>query len=245
MALVKYLAVGRLAKNKEGNFVEDEHQIIASTSSDKDDPAAKVYKNHVKQIMTKGAQKLKPNKRIRLTSEPPDEYDMHITADLLENKEDQIVVFIGVTTVTFGQTQSIVKLFDEFKTQLYQTNDAATIMSAKSNGSVHKNSQTFMANLIKKYGSSKLAEVQARVEEVKTVMRDNVDKTLENVERLEDLEQKSETIENSAKQFDKMSGGLKSSMRWRYIKLTLIIALVIILVLLAIILPLALRVSGK
>jgi len=244
MALVKYLAVGRLAKGKDGNFIEDEHQIIASASHDKDDPAAKGYKNHVKQIMTKGAQKLKPNKRIRLTSEP-DEYDMHVTADLLENKEDQIIVFFAVTTVSFGQTHNIAKLFEEFKTQLYQTNDAASIMSAKSNGTVHKNCQTFMASLIKKYGSNKLAEVQARVEEVKTVMRDNVDKTLENVEKLEDLEQKSETIENSARQFDKNAGGLKSSMRWRYIKLTIIIALVIIAVLLAIILPIALRISGQ
>jgi len=58
-------------------------------------------------------------------------------------------------------------------------------------------------------------------------MRDNVDRTLENIERLEDLEDRSAQIENSAKQFEKNAAGLKSAMRWKYIKMTLIIVLLV------------------
>jgi len=76
------------------------------------------------------------------------------------------------------------------KTAFYENNESASIKLAKTNGPVNKNSQSFLNVLLKKYGANKLAEVQQRVEEVKNVMRDNVDKTLENVEKLEDLEQK-------------------------------------------------------
>jgi len=102
-----------------------------------------------------------------------------------------------------------------------------------------------LALLIKKYGANKLADVQSKVEEVKTVMKDNVNKTLENVEKLEDLESKSETIENSAKQFEKGSRGLNLSMRCRYYKMTAIIALLVIAVLLIIFVPIGLRLSGR
>jgi len=243
-SLVKFLAVGRLVKDKEGNFSEDQHQMIATLAADSDDAAVKSYKKHVKQIMNKGATKLKPGKRIRLTSDGND-YDLHVMADLLENNEEQVIVFFAVTDVNFGQTHSIVKLLDEMKTAFYENNEPASIKLAKTNGPVNKNSQTFLNNLLKKYGANKLAEVQQRVEEVKTVMRDNVDKTLENVEKLEDLEQKSETIENSARQFEKGATGLKSSMRCRYIKMTAIVVLLVCAILAVIIVPLALRASGR
>jgi len=87
-----------------------------------------------------------------------------------------------------------------------------------------------MENLLKKYGTNKLAEVAQRVEDVKSVMRDNVDKTLENVERLEDLETKSENIKSSAKQFEKNASNVKSTMRWRYIKMTMIIVVLLAIV---------------
>jgi len=131
------------------------------------------------------------------------------------------------------------------KTEFYENNEPAGIKLAKTNGPVNKNSQTFLNSLLKKYGANKLAEVQQRVEEVKNVMRDNVDKTLENVEKLEDLEQKSETIENSARQFEKGATGLKSSMRCRYIKMTIIVGLLVCAILAVIIVPLALRASGR
>jgi len=240
MSLVKFLAVGRLVKDKDGAFSENEHQIIAMIAQDKNDPTYKSYRTHVKQIMNKGAARLKPNKRIRLTSDSND-YDLHVMADMLENKEDQIIVFFAVTDVEFGKTHSVAKLLEDFKSSFYGSNEPGSIRVAKANGPVHKASQSLLDTLLKKYGANKLAEVQARVEEVKDVMRENVTKTLENVERLEDLESKSETIEHSAKQFEKDAKQAKYNMRCKYIKYTLIIALIIIALLSSIFIPIAVK----
>jgi len=245
MGLVKFLAVGRLVKNKDGEFEENQHQIIALLAENKDDPTSnKAYRTHVKQIMNKGASKLKPNRRIRLTSDGND-YDLHVMADLLENKDDQVIVFFAVTDVEFGKTHSVAKLLEEFKSEFYKANDPSTVKIAKQNGPVNKSCQAFLAQLIKKYGANKLADVQQKVEEVKIVMKDNVNRTLENVEKLEDLESKSETIENSAKQFEKGARGMQLSMRCRYYKMTAIVALLIISILLIIFVPIGIKLSGR
>jgi len=244
MGLVKFLAVGRLVKNSEGEFEENQHQIIALLAENKDDPTSnKAYRTHVKQIMNKGASKLKPNRRIRLTSDGND-YDLHVMADLLENKDDQVIVFFAVTDVEFGKTHSVAKLLEEFKSEFYKVNDAPLVKTAKQNGPVNKNCQTFLTALIKKYGANKLADVQQKVEEVKIVMKDNVNRTLENVEKLEDLESKSETIENSAKQFEKGARGMSLSMRCRYYKMTALVALLIIAIVLVIFVPIGIKLRG-
>jgi len=242
MGLVKFLAVGRLVKNKDGEFEENAHQVIALLAENKEDPTYKAYRTHVKQIMNKGAAKLKPNRRIRLTSDGND-YDLHVMADLLENRDDQVIVFFAVTDVEFGKTHSVAKLLEEFKAEFYKVNDAGAVKVAKANGSVNKNCQTFLANLIKKYGANKLADVQQKVDEVKTVMKMNVDATLNTVGKLEELEAKSETIENSAKQFEKGSRGLSMSMRCRYYKMTAIIVLLVLVILLSIFIPIGLKYS--
>jgi len=43
-ALVKFLAVGRLVKNKDGTFSENQHQVIAQLAQDKNDSMYKSYK---------------------------------------------------------------------------------------------------------------------------------------------------------------------------------------------------------
>jgi len=237
---VKFLAVGRLAKNSDGSFNENDHQIIALLAQDKNDPSYKSYKTHVKQIMSKGAPKLKPNKRIRLTSDG-NEYELHVMADLLENKEDQIIVFFAVTDVDFSKTHSVAKLLEDFKTSFYAINGPESIKQAKANGIVHKDSQQTLETLFKKYGTNKIAEVQEKVEQVKSLMRDNVDKTLENVEKLEDLEEKSANIENSAKIFEKNASNVKSVMRWKYIKMTLLIIGIVLLIFLVIFIPIIIK----
>jgi len=224
--MVKFLAVGRLAKDESGNFLENQHQIIAMLPHDKNDPTFKSYKTHVKEIMNKGAAKLKPNKRIRLTSDGND-YDLHVMADLPDGKEETIVVFFAVTDVDIGKIHNVATMLEEFKKNFYSCTDVPAIKAAKANGSVNKAAQSILEALLKKYGANKIADVQARVDEVKNVMRDNVDRTLENIEKLEDLEDRSAQIENSAKQFEKNAAGLKSAMRWKYIKMTAIVVLLV------------------
>jgi len=236
--LVKFLAVGRLVRNKDGTFAENQHQVVAWLSNDKNDAQLKAYKQHVKEIMNRGAAKIKPNRRIRLTSDGND-YDLHVMGDLLENKEDQMIVFFAVTAPDFGTP--VAKLLEDLKTTFYRENDPNAIKSSKANGGVHKTSQRLLATIIQKYGTNKIADVAAKVEEVKTVMQENVSKTLENVEKLEDLEAKAETVENSARQFERGANQVRNTMRCRYYKMTAIIVLVIAVILTVIILPIALK----
>lgn len=239
-SLVKYLAVGRLVVDKNGAFQDGAHQIVAYRAADKADPQAASYKQHVQEIMNRGAAKIKAGRRIRLTSDTND-YDLHVMGDLLENKEDQMIVFFAVTTVEFGAT--VGRLLEDLKTSFYGANDPGAVKQAKEKGSVHKASANLLTQLITKYGTNKVAEVQAAVDRVKDTMQENVAKTLENVEKLEDLEAKAETVHNQAAQFEKNSNTLKNVMRCKSWKTTAIMVLIIIAILLVIFVPIAVKYS--
>lgn len=216
-ALVRHLAVGRLAK-EDGKFVEGHHQVIATFMSDNMDTHAKNYSEHVRQIMDKGAYKLKPGKRLRLTSDD-DDYDLHVLSELLEGDADKVLVYFVVTDPTFGQSHHIGRVFDDFRSRFLEVNSVASIMKTSSGGSVHKASQQFLLELATKYGSSKLAEVNEKVAVVTGVMKENVSQALSNVENLEDMEVHAEQFSNQAQQFHKNSTDLKKKMRCRYYKL--------------------------
>jgi hypothetical protein len=233
MSLVKYLAVGRLVKDEDGTFTQAKHHVVAGLLADNGDAQAKSYKTHVKQIMMKGANKLKPSKRIRLTSDDND-YELHVLAELLDEDEDHILVYFAVTDTGFAKNHSIPKMLDEFKDGFLNQNDASDIRKAKSGGQVNKNSQTLLQSLINKYGSSKLNDVQVKVEEVKGVMQDNVKRALDNVESLEQMESKADDFQNQAKQFKVQAKALKVQERNKYYKVMAALALVFIIIIIII-----------
>lgn len=179
--------------------------------------------------MDKGSHKLKPGKRLRLTSDD-DDYDLHVMSDLLEDDEDRVIVYFVVTDPSFGQAHNIGRVFDEFRRRFLSTNHSNDISKAKSGGTVNKASQALMMNLANKYGSSKLLEVQDKVDEVRIVMKDNVKQALNNVESMGDMEAKAERFENQAQQFKTGSTNLKKMMRCRYYKVNVIIAVLVIAV---------------
>jgi len=240
-SLVKFLAVGRLVRGKDGQFGDSLHQIIASRAADKNDPQAKSYKQHVQEIMNRGASKLKAGRRIRLTSDGND-YDLHVMGDLLENKDEHMIVFFAVTTTDFGPT--VGRLLEDLKSSFYSVHSPESIKTAVEKGAVHKSSGTLLSQLIAKYGANRIAEVQAAVDKVKDTMQENVAKTLDNVERLEDLEAKAETLENQANQFEKKTGAVESFMRCKNYKTTAIIVGIVLLILLIIIVPIAIKLKG-
>jgi vesicle-associated membrane protein 4 len=239
--LVKFLGVGRLVKNDDGTFAEGEHQLIAAKTNKADEGATKEYKKHVTQIMDKGAAKLTVDKRIKLTSDQND-YDLHVCATAVPGEECVVAMFV-VTDSGFGKAQSISQLFDEFKAGFFRTNTGSDIAEAKSGGSVNKATQKLFDSIFAKFGSSKLAEVQEKVEKVKDVMRDNVNQALQNVERLEDMEQKSEQFEEQARQFNKGATNVKGKMRCSYYKSTALLVLIVVVILVVIIAPIAVKFS--
>jgi len=237
MGLVKFLAVGRLVKNKEG-FSKDKHQVVASLPAEKDNPQNKTYHTHLTQIMNNGAEKLKPNRRVRLTSDG-NLYDLHVLADLVENNPNDMIVFFAVTDVEFAKAHSVSSLLEEFKMNFYSTNDAESIRQAKTGGQVHKNSQEFLQLLINKYGEDKMAQVNAVAIELTHQMQNNVNDILVSVDNMDGIDANAQALENHSASLHHNATTLKNNERCQYYKKTWFIALIIVVIILIIVIAVA------
>jgi len=82
----------------------------------------------------------------------------------------------------------------------------------------------------------KVKQVQAQVEEVKGIMHQNIEKVIERGDKIENLQEKTDELQNSAQQFKKSTTKLKRQMWWKNMKLNLIIAFIVIAILLILIL---------
>ena len=76
-----------------------------------------------------------------------------------------------------------------------------------------------------------LIHIQHKVEVVKIVMHENINKLLENTIKLEELEIKAEDLMKSAKIFEHDTKSLKRKLWWKRMKMQLIIATTIIVAL--------------
>ncbi|XP_048833202.1 vesicle-associated membrane protein 4 isoform X1 [Brienomyrus brachyistius] len=89
--------------------------------------------------------------------------------------------------------------------------------------------------------NDKIRQVQNQVDEVIDVMQENISKVIERGERLDDLQDKSESLSDNASAFSSRAKQLHRRMWWRDTKMKAIIALVIVVLLLIIIIPIILR----
>jgi len=190
--------------------------------------------------MTKAAHKLQMGTRICLTEteEPGTPYELHLVAEEVEDSPGNIIVYFVATDSGFGKAQSITKLLADFKAGLYAAGGGSVISGSGAGGMQARMAPT-LTSLATKFGSSKIAAVQNKVEEVKAVMRENVDLALNNVDKLEVMEEKAADMEREAKTFNRGATKLAWTMRCRNWKLTMLIALLVIAVLVAIIYPIA------
>ncbi|XP_069050498.1 vesicle-associated membrane protein 4 isoform X2 [Lepisosteus oculatus] len=83
--------------------------------------------------------------------------------------------------------------------------------------------------------------VQTQVDEVIDVMQENITKVIERGERLDELQDKSESLSDNASAFSSRAKQLHRRMWWRDCKMKAIIALVVVIVLLIIIVPVILK----
>jgi len=228
------LAVGRLVRNKDGTFAKDKHQIIAQYAAEPDSQINATYVTHLTQIMNNGADKLKPNKRVRLTSDS-NQYDLHLLADYVESNEQDMIVFFAVTDVDFGKAHSVTQLLEEFKNDLYANNAPEDVRKAKTGGNVHKVSQAFLAELTAKYGQDKLADTQDAVNGVIQEAKNNVQQVIGSMAAMEDTEEKARQLEAGAKTMQDNSIEVRKGFQWKYYKTTFIIGSIVLLVVLIII----------
>jgi len=235
--LVKYLAVGKLVKDASGNFVAGKHLTLCSLLSDTADPAKDSYKTRVNDIMSKAASKLSMGKRICLTSDDPGtNYELHLLPEEVEGTEGVVIIYFVAVDPGFGKAHSITKLLADFKSGLYEQGGGA--IASSGNGELQSRMSGRLQSLSSKFGSSKITTAQNKVEEVKAVMRENVDLALANVDKLQDMEEKSSELERESKSFSRGATKLARSMKCKNIKIVLIFILLVLAVLAAIIFPL-------
>jgi len=249
--ILKFLAVGRLAAGSSAGAVvarqvstlsersvsEDEkrtmgkHQVLAFASASKDE-RTKTYKHHVKELMSKGASRLAGGKRVRLLSDEDEEggerYELNVLTEYIDDDPNAALVFFAITCMGFGKHQSISSLFRELKHGVYERFPSEILANTQSSGPMHAQLKPFFEQLFNKYNRSALLEVNRKVEGVKAVMKDNVNKALNNVEQLEEMEVKAERMEGHARQFERRSKKVSWLMRCRSWKITIIVALVVI-----------------
>merc|ERR1719436_2222042 len=83
--------------------------------------------------------------------------------------------------------------------------------------------------------SKKLQQTQAQVDEVVDVMRTNVDKVLERDQKLSELDDRADALQQGASQFETQAAKLKRKYWWRNCKMWLILGVVAAVVLIIII----------
>lgn len=184
-----------VARDLEGGNPEEKkalgkHQVLAYASASKDE-RTKRYKQHVKELMSKGASRLTGGKRVRLTSDEGEEekYELNVLTEYIDGDPNLALVFFAITSVDFGKHQSISGLFKDFKEGVYTEFPSDTLATAQSSGPVHATMKRFFESLFAKYNKSQLINVARKVDQVKDVMKENVNKALNNVEHLEEVRQ--------------------------------------------------------
>jgi len=77
--------------------------------------------------------------------------------------------------------------------------------------------------------------VKLQVEEITTIMKENVNKLFTRGDRLEDLDARSENLRSASSDFHTASSRLRKNLWWKEMRTRLILALLIVLVIITII----------
>lgn len=79
--------------------------------------------------------------------------------------------------------------------------------------------------------SKKFQQTQAQVDEVVGIMRNNVEKVLERDQKLSELDDRADALQQGASQFEQQAGRLKRKYWWKDMKMMAILAVVILVIL--------------
>lgn len=91
----------------------------------------------------------------------------------------------------------------------------------------------------------KIDRLQHQVNEVVDVMQNNVSKVLERGDRLEDLQDKSDSLAGNSDLFRSRAKGLSKKMWWKNCKMRIVIVIVILIILAVILIPIIINQTSK
>jgi t-SNARE complex subunit (syntaxin) len=81
----------------------------------------------------------------------------------------------------------------------------------------------------------RLQQTQAQVDEVVGIMKTNVEKVLEREQKLSELDDRADALQQGASQFEVHAGKLKRKYWWKNLKMMLILAAIVIIIIIIII----------
>lgn len=97
----------------------------------------------------------------------------------------------------------------------------------------------------KKIADPKMSRLRGQVDDVVGVMKSNVSKVIERGDRLEDLQDKSDSLASNSDIFRNRAKALHKNMWWKNCRMRIIIAVVILIILAVIIIPIIVSQSNN
>jgi Synaptobrevin len=126
------------------------------------------------------------------------------------------------------------QLLEEFSSSVLNFQDPSVSLESAAIESLTRVFKKDMRLLMSKFDSpgnvDKTAQVREKVDQVQSVMQDNVKKMLDNHSNLEGLEEKTDSMSKQANQFLKQSVDLRRQMQMKNLKLKIVLGVVITLI---------------
>ncbi|XP_076804133.1 vesicle-associated membrane protein 3-like isoform X3 [Clavelina lepadiformis] len=94
-------------------------------------------------------------------------------------------------------------------------------------------------------GSKKLQQTQAQVDDVVDIMRTNVDKVLERDQKLSEIHDRADALQQGASQFETQAAKLKRKYWWKNCKMWAILIIVILVIIIIIVVSVVLQQQGQ
>eukprot|EP00917_Polyrhabdina_sp_WS-2016_P017031 GHVP01036814.1.p1 GENE.GHVP01036814.1~~GHVP01036814.1.p1 ORF type:complete len:231 (+),score=32.35 GHVP01036814.1:282-974(+) len=155
------------------------------------------------------------------------------TMFMLADRELSCVYALAVKGKSYPERLAYAAL-TEF-VQIVSSNDETKNPAQQDTAQLSKILRKPMKDLMVKYDDpakiDKTSEVGDKVDHVKGIMQDNIQKVLATHANLEDLEQKTENLNQNAAQFNRSANDLKRIMWWQKTKMMIVLILVVCAVL--------------
>ena len=90
--------------------------------------------------------------------------------------------------------------------------------------------ESSLRTLVQKYENDKITDINNQLNEIKVVMNENIDLALKRGENLELIQDKAETLAENANKFNKGATKLKTHMKCRNMKITILLTVVAMLI---------------
>lgn len=175
---------------------------------DSNDPDQKAYTKKMNGVLSPKKDALQQvvnsatggqDKRIKI-SKDTDAYDIYIMAqELGSNHPNTILAFFCALSKDFSSHHELTRFWSDFRTTFTQQFDATDVLACTGpNSKPGKKATPILADIARRYGSSALSSAQQKVNDIKIVMTDNIDRAMANSANMDDLEAKSQALSDSS-----------------------------------------------